>query len=79
MSHTREYVGVKSLESTNYDGKGNDLCNMWVTDQPVTRCRDCKTFKRNATPHDPEYPHFCVKHGIDLKDGDGFCSWGERA
>lgn len=29
MSNIREYVGCKSIEAVNYDGKGNTLCNMW--------------------------------------------------
>ena len=40
----------------------------------IVRCRDCDGFLRDATLRD-EYPHFCAVHGIDLRDGDGFCAW----
>lgn len=78
MSQIREYVGCKSIEAVNYDGKGNTLCNMWVTDEEIVRCRDCAWFHENATLEDRDYPHFCHQHGIDLEDGNGFCKWGER-
>lgn len=42
MSNIREYVGCKSIEAVNYDGDGNTLYNMWVTDEEIVRCRDCQ-------------------------------------
>lgn len=69
MSQVREYVGCKSIEAVNYDGKGNDLCNMWVTDEEIVRCRDCKRFNSNET---------CALFDDALVEPDGFCKWGER-
>lgn len=85
MSHTREYVGCKSIEAVNYDGKGNTLCNMWVTDEEIVRCRDCRHFKESFMR--------CKKHFTELYANDGksigmvelsvkpddFCSQGEQA
>lgn len=44
----------------------------------TVHCGQCEHFIENATPHDDERPHFCTKHGIDLADGSGYCSWSER-
>lgn len=65
MSNTREYVGCKSIEAVNYDGKGNTLYNMWITDGEVVRCRDCKNIG-------------CPLYLAHDQDSNGFCSWGER-
>lgn len=47
-------------------------------DKHKVHCGQCERFLENATPHDDECPHFCTKHGIDLADGSGYCSWAER-
>ena len=47
--------------------------------EQIVRCEDCIWFSENATAHDEDYPHFCYKLGIDLKDGKGFCAWSLRA
>lgn len=63
-----EYIGVK-------DDIGNGLANMYVTDEPIIRCRDCKHYYPDESS--------CV-HEIDGKfeewtvDPNGFCAWGER-
>jgi len=46
--------------------------------QPHIRCKYCRFFLRDATPHDDECPHFCRKNGFDMADDDGSCSWAER-
>lgn len=69
MSNIREYVGCKSIEAVNYDGKGNTLCNMWVTDEEIVRCRDCKRFYPNET---------CALFDDAFVEPNGFCKWGER-
>jgi hypothetical protein len=46
--------------------------------EEVIRCRDCKHFTRNATPHDAAFPDWCSKLGTDYVQPDGFCAWGER-
>lgn len=69
MSNIREYIGCKSIEAVNYDGKGNTLCNMWVTDEEIVRCRDCKRFNSNET---------CALFDDAFVEPDGFCKWGER-
>lgn len=66
MSQVREYVGCKSIEAVNYDGKGNDLCNMWVTDEEIVRCRDCQ--KKIG----------CPLYLAQGQDPNGFCKWGKR-
>lgn len=63
MSNIREYVGCKSIEAVNYDGKGNDLCNMWLTDEEIVRCRDCRHFKESFMR--------CKKHFTELYANDG--------
>lgn len=46
--------------------------------EEIVRCRDCKHFEKDATPHDEWYPHFCSKLGTDVVTPGGFCAWGER-
>lgn len=78
MSSTREYVGCKSIEAVNYDGNGNTLCNMWVTDEEIVRCRDRKKFE---TLDCAVYRALMSDGRIDPKgmfNPNGFCSWGER-
>ena len=84
MSHIREYVGCKSIEAVSYDGKGNTLCNMWITDEEIVRCRDCKKSREQGWK--------CTRFSEEVYDEeneigelvmanvrpDGHCSWGER-
>lgn len=70
-------------------GEQEYVCQVYDLDQPlayfasdrcqhVVRCRDCRHFERDATPHDATRPHFCCWLGIDLDEDGGFCSWGAR-
>ena len=80
MSCIREYVGCKSIEAVNYDGKGNDLCNMWVTDEEIVRCRDCKHCEVEEVDYgmgEIRNEHECLISGLSVNP-DSFCSWGER-
>lgn len=84
MSDTREYVGCKSIEIENYDGNGNNLYNMWLTDEEIVRCRDCEKSRENGWK--------CTRFAEEVYDEEkeigelvmanvrpyGFCSWGER-
>lgn len=75
MSRTREYVGCKSIEAVNYDGDGNTLFNMWVTDEEIVRCRDCKY----AYDIINDKPICSLRRPMRfLVKPNGFCSWGER-
>lgn len=78
MSNIREYVGCKSIEAVNYDGKGNDLCNMWVTDEEIVRCRDCKWYVKDPDPVDPGWPMMCDLTGQQMVSASCYCSWGDR-
>lgn len=85
MSHIREYIGCKSIEAADYDGKGNDLCNMWVTDEEIVRCHDCMKSREKGWK--------CTRFTEEVYDEekeigelvmanvrpDGFCKWGERS
>lgn len=80
MSQVKEYVGRKSIEAVNYDGKGNDLFNMWLTDEEIVRCRDCKHCEIEEVDYDMGEVRNeleCYLTGLETKP-DGFCSWGER-
>lgn len=68
-----EYVCELPVEGMVSFMSGSELIPVL---EHVVRCRDCKSFREDATPHDHERPHFCGLHGIDLSDGDGFCAWG---
>lgn len=56
-----EYVGV-------CDPIGGGLCNMYVTDEPVVRCRDCKHYVEGG---------FCLHFG-GIVEADDFCSHARR-
>lgn len=80
MSDTREYVGCKSIEIDNYDGNGNNLYNMWLTDEEIVRCRDCKHCDIDEVDYGEGEIHNeleCYLTGLETKP-NGFCSWGER-
>ena len=68
MSQIKEYIGCKSVEAVNYDGHGDTLYNIWLTDQEIIRCRDC----RRMNEIQPETNQPCST------EPDGFCAWAER-
>lgn len=72
MSHIREYVGCKSIEAVNYDGKGSTIFNMWVTDEEIVRCRDCEG------SIDDGISSKCETFIANGEDPNGFCKWGNR-
>lgn len=49
-----------------------------LAENGIVRCRDCKNYTRDATPHDAAFPDWCSKLGTDYVQPDGFCAWGER-
>lgn len=65
-----------NIKRTKVEPFGMASLTGWPVREEIVRCRDCQGFVSNATTD--EYPHFCTKLGIDLKDGNGFCAWGER-
>ena len=71
-----EYI-VSCPQPTNEDLLANHATGLSVMEK-IVRCKACKSFIRDATPEDTEYPHFCTGLGIDLKDGSGFCAWGRE-
>ena len=86
MACVKEYIGCKSIEAMNYDGNGHDLCNMWLTEEEVTRCRDCKHYQLC----DEGFP-ICnrgwivaandqgCEHELRVEVGPiGYCAWAER-
>lgn len=80
MSDTREYVGCKSIEIENYDGNGNNLYNMWLTDEEIVRCRDCKHCEIEEVDYgmgEVRNELECYLTGLETKP-NGFCSWGVR-
>lgn len=80
MSNIREYVGCKSIEIENYDGNGNNLYNMWLTDEEIVRCRDCKHCEVEEVDYgmgEIRNEHECLISGLSVNQ-DSFCSWGER-
>lgn len=58
-----------------YIGGTDGNSGYWLTDEPIVRCRDCRT-----RHHNPLCGHICDNFGFTIPDDnlDGFCSWGER-
>lgn len=63
---------------TSEDLAANHAAGLPIGRERIVRCKDCHYFFRDATPHDEDCPHFCSKHGIDMAEDDGFCSWARR-
>lgn len=78
MSNTREYVGCKSIEIENYDGNGNNLYSMWLTDEEIVRCRDRKWYVQDHNPVDHGWPMMCDLTGRQMVSASCYCSWGVR-
>ena len=80
MSNTREYIGCKSIEIDNYDGNGNNLYNMWLTNEEIVRCRDCKHCEIEEVDYgegEIRNQRECGISCLEVNDDD-FCSRGER-
>lgn len=62
-----EYIGVK-------DPIGGGLFNMYVTDEPIVRCRDCKHMCETMDGYE------CQRSSGEYFwcEPNGFCAWGER-
>lgn len=87
MSSIQEYIGCKSIEAVDYDGKGNALCNMWLTDTEIVRCNDCRfAHMRGGQLVCNVHERFVATDPIGLPIQEayfvctpkGFCAWGER-
>lgn len=63
---------------TSEDLTANHAAGLPLTRERIVRCKDCAYFFRDATLHDDECPHFCSKHGTDMDDDMGFCSWARE-
>ncbi len=35
MSRVKEYIGCRAVECADYNGEGDDLCSIWLTDTEV--------------------------------------------
>lgn len=60
---------------------GEGLYNMWLTDERITRCRDCKYVQKSdlsAFYSDHEHDHLmCGLRKLEEVFDDEFCSRGE--
>lgn len=65
-----EHIGVRG-EVVGCDKSGRPLYSMYLTDEEVIRCRDC----RKSDPKAYDYCEFYYANGCDP---DGFCAWAER-
>lgn len=65
-----EYIGVRG-EVVGCDKSGKPLYSMYLTDEEIIRCRDC----RKSDPAAYDYCEFYYAHECDK---DGFCAWAER-
>lgn len=72
-----ERVVATPMNLTWDDLAENHAAGLPVTREHIVRCKDCHYFLRDASPYEiDDCPHFCSKHGIDMAEDDGFCSWG---
>lgn len=72
-----EWVVATPKNLTSDDYTENHAAGIPITREHIVRCKDCHYFFRDASPYEiDDCPHFCSKHGIDMAEDDGFCSWG---
>lgn len=65
---TEEVIGCR-------EPLGEGLYNMWLTDERIVRCGDCKRWNDDP-PCYLEEPHWCGMFAHHAEP-DGFCKWGE--
>lgn len=70
MSYFREYVCSEPC-GWDFGDDGNPRIKLWIGDEEVIRCRDC----RKSAPEAYDYCEFYYMHECDP---DGFCAWAER-
>lgn len=58
------------MKESEYVGGTDGVSKLWLTDEPIVRCRDCRFW---ATEH--RFFGYCV--GKEFNP-NGFCSWGKR-
>lgn len=75
MMAYKEYIGCKSVEAVNYDGNGNDICSMWLTDTEIIRCRDCKHFRTERAEKNGQRWMCSGVFAFIEPNPDGFCAW----
>lgn len=76
-----EYVGIKTIKEYEFlkDEPIRGTYRIELSDEKIIRCYECKWFKENASPDDPDGRYyFCVQHGFDFEGDNGFCAWAER-
>ena len=72
-----EWVVATPKNLTSDDLTENHAAGIPITREHIVRCKNCNCFLRDASPYEiDDCPHFCSKHGIDMAEDDGFCSWG---
>lgn len=72
-----EYIGVRG-DVVGCDKGGKPLYSMYLTDEEVIRCRDCKWFGPDRSDHEYRSPWWCDRWSNDRVNPDGFCAWAER-
>lgn len=81
MMAYKEYIACKSIDIANYDGEGNDVCCIHLTDTEIIRCRDCDYIIETLAfpePYEEKEPiWFCGKFGHGCH-ANGFCAWAVR-
>ncbi len=80
MSRIQEYIGCRTIDAVNYDGKGHDLCNVWLTNEEVIRCRDCDYVNDDPSCTHPRWHYgqqgVIIYPPVDL---DGYCWLAKRS
>lgn len=84
MGRVREYIGCRATECSDFNGKGDDLYSMWLTDTEVIRCRDCGKSRENGWKCS-RFVEWVYDEAQEMGElamasvsPDGFCAWAER-
>lgn len=71
---------AKNYPCNHHASESSTLYNMWVTDEEIVRCRDCKHCEVEEVDYgmgEIRNEHECLISGLSVNQ-DSFCSWGER-
>ena len=82
MSDVEKFVGCRAIKAANYDGEGNNLYSMWLTDEEIVYCNECI----RSSELDEETKHGKFECSIlyypdgskRIVKGKDHCSWGAK-
>lgn len=75
---SKEFIGVRELHGfvDRKEGSRSPLFNMYLTNEEIIRCRDCRYFTPEPAIAGRDLFGRCRFHDCGTS-GDGYCHWSE--